>query len=226
MSESSCYEEKSQFNGDDNSFLDIAKTIIGFANCDGGIIRLKGVSCDVALLDSARIDDRVNHLVAPRIRNITSIQVDNDSFAIEVAPSEGGPHVIAHTANYKLDDKGQRPAFHQGQIYVRHSSKSEPATEDDVRWMINKAVSRVLASLSEAMKNASISVAEGGLSILSPETALKITTADVNTTHPHTATDLGKLIGKSWEWTSAAVRNSDSETIRNAAYEYWAVKIR
>jgi hypothetical protein len=42
MSESSCYEEKSQFNGDDNSFLDIAKTIIAFANCDGGIIRLKG----------------------------------------------------------------------------------------------------------------------------------------------------------------------------------------
>jgi hypothetical protein len=67
--------------------------------------------------------------------------------------------VIAHTANYKLGDKGQGPAFHQGQIYVRHSSKSEPATEDDVRWMINKAVSRVLASLSEAMKNASISVA-------------------------------------------------------------------
>ena len=130
--------------------------------------------------------------VAPRIRNITSIQVDNDSFAIEVAPSEDGPHVIAHTANYKLGDKGQRPAFHQGQIYVRHSSKSEPATEDDVRWMINKAVSRVLASLIEAMKNASISVAEG----------------------------------KSWEWTSAAVRNSYSETIRNAAYEYWAVKIR
>lgn len=117
MSESWDYEEKSEFAGEDNDFLDIAKTIIAFANGVGGVIVRKGVTCRPALLDSARLDDFVNRWTAPRIRNIVSKREADDCFVVEVPPSEDGPHVISHSASYKLPSGKQRPAFHPGQIY-------------------------------------------------------------------------------------------------------------
>ena len=60
MVEGGSYEEKSEFAGHQNDFLDISKTIIAFANGDGGQIVLRSLACDSALLDSARLDDFVN----------------------------------------------------------------------------------------------------------------------------------------------------------------------
>ena len=204
MSEGEGYEEKSKFAGERVDFLDITKTIAAFANCEGGLILLRGVSCDPKLLDSARLDDFVNKLVAPRIPNIVSVQRDKDVFSIEVPRSDDAPHVMAHSPSYKQANDKERAAFHQGQIYVRHSSKSEPATADDLREMIRKATSRALASLGDAIKRASVEVAEGGLPILAPGSVLEIAMKDVNASHPYTATTLGAKLGKGQQWTAAA----------------------
>ena len=206
MNESIDYEEKSEFDGKDNDFLDIIKTIIAFADGEGGIVVLQGVTCKPAVLDSARLDDRVNKWVAPRIRNIVSNLDAEDRIIIEVPPSDDAPHVISHSASYKLPGDRQRPAFHPGQIYVRHSSKTEPATADDVRLMIQKRTAKALAALSDAIKQAPINVAEGGLPILAPGTVLEISTKDVNRSHPYTAKAIGQKIGKNNQWVSAAAR--------------------
>jgi schlafen family protein len=206
MCESWDYEEKSAFAGEDNDFLDIIKTVIAFANGEGGVLILKGVTCKLAQLDSARLDDRVNKWVAPRIRNITSFEKELGCIVIEVPPSEDAPHVMAHSASYKLAGNKQKPAFHSGQVYVRHSSKTEPATADDIRAMIQKASAKTLSALGDAITRASINVAEGGLPILEPGTVLEITTKDVNNSHPYTAVTLGKKIEKGHMWVSAATR--------------------
>jgi hypothetical protein len=77
-----------------------------------------------------------------------------DCFVIEVPPSEDGPHTIAHSASYTLASGKQKPVFHPGQIYVRHSSKTEPATADDIRAMIQKASAKTLSALGDAIKQA------------------------------------------------------------------------
>lgn len=72
--------------------------------------------------------------------------------------------------------------------------------------MVQKATAKALAALGDAIKQASISVAEGGLPILSPGTVLEVTTKDVNNSHPYTATTLGQKIGTNNQWVSTAAR--------------------
>lgn len=205
MSEGTCYEEKSEFAGENNDFIDITKTIVAFANGDGGQIVLKSLTCDAKRLDSSRLDDFVNKWVSPRVTGIESTVTSGGVCTINVASSQSSPHVITHSAAYVHGGK-QRPAFYQGQIFVRHSSKSEPATADDIRQMIERAVSRALASLGDAIKRASIQLQEGGLPIatVAKGAVLEIAVQDVNKTYPYTAKTLGAALGKNQSWAAYA----------------------
>src|SRR5262245_2986113 len=135
------YEEKSDFEAGTNDLLDISKTVIAFANGEGGRLFLRRVRGDSRLLDSARLDGVVNRCVPQSTNGITSRATDDGGYEILVPASTGAPHVIEHVGNYQRGGT-QRPAFYKGQIFVRHSSKSEPATADDVAVMIRRAVAR------------------------------------------------------------------------------------
>lgn len=212
MKEGVEYEEKSRFEGHNNDFIDIAKTIVAFANGGGGQICLRSVSCDLRKLDSARLDDFVNRWVSPRITGIASARGEEGSWTIDVNPSQNSPHVISHAASYVLQDGKQRAAFHQGQIFVRHSSKSEPATADDVQQMLQRAVSRTLAALGDAITRASVTVAEGGIPISRSGVVLEMAIKNVNKSYPYTATAVGHQIGKGQQWVAYAAEKLGLKT--------------
>lgn len=133
-------EEKSEFTGSNFSWLKLIKTVVAFANTKGGELLLyntKGVDPDE--FDSARIDDRVNGYVEPRIQNVET-QLLRSYVKIKVANSPSKPHVFKIDGSYQDPEEPsrQRNAFYKGQVLVRHSSKNEVATRDDYERMLEE----------------------------------------------------------------------------------------
>jgi hypothetical protein len=102
--------------------------MVAMANCRGGRIVLSDVICSSKLLDSSHLDNLVNAQVSPRINGITWRQLPDGDWEIEADRSPDRPHVFVVDRRYKDDEGKDKYAFHRGQVYVRHSSKSEPAT--------------------------------------------------------------------------------------------------
>jgi hypothetical protein len=208
MSESEAYEEKGHFDWAFGQQFDLLKTIVAFANREGGRIVLNTVKCDVARLDSARLDDFVNKYVSPRVGGIASKTVGEGALEISVAKSDRAPHVIAHEASYE-DQKGRtRSAFYPGQIYVRHSSKSEPATADDVHKMIQRILGAWIGKIGQSIENLSLDIVSDKTSLpvglTDDSAALTIAVADPNTDYPFTTNSLGQQIGRNQNWTHKA----------------------
>ncbi|WP_137700455.1 hypothetical protein [Marimonas lutisalis] len=119
--------------------------------------------------------------------------------------------MITKEANY-LDANGkQKSAFYPGQIYVRHSSKTEPATGDDVQRIIARKVRDVLSAVANSISSFGVKISDEDhaipLKIAGNEGLLELDFADVNTQYPHTATSLGKKIGKNQSFAVAAVKD-------------------
>jgi hypothetical protein len=200
MSEKETYEEKPSFEWSREGEFDLLKTIIAFANCQGGKILLRSVAGDTKRLDSARLDDFANKYVSPRIGGIVSTEGQDGSWTIVIAKSSFAPHVIAQEASFQ---KGKRikSAFYPGQIYVRHSSKSEPARGEDIQTLIREGVSSWLSSLGAAVAAMGISGQDDGEGIPirlvegGPSLALSLASG-----HPHIASEIGEPVGKTGSW--------------------------
>ncbi len=207
--ESVDFEKKSQYQGLQKEKLELVKNIVAMANTNGGEIIIKklvGISADS--MDSARLDDLVNKHIQPRIENIESSINDKGEVRIRVEASSRKPHIFIHETSYK-DSKGRlRSAFHPGQIYVRHSSKTEPATADDLNFMMRSAVSSWLGKLASSVKEFSLEIGGGGLPVYpsNEPSALQISIKDVNEDYPYTAKILGKEIGKNQNWVAKAAQ--------------------
>lgn len=199
--ETETYEEKSQIEWSSaGKQFDLLKTLVAFANCDGGRLRIKKFIGDDQHLDSARLDDFVNKYVAPPVNGIASSQDGDGCWVLEVAKSPFAPHVIVNTGNYETKGR-QKPAFYPGQVYVRHSSKSEPANEQDFQRMIREGVSSWLSSLGAAVAQVGFADDEDGsgvpMRIVDGGPALAIS---IEESHPYSATDLGRPFGKQGAW--------------------------
>lgn len=208
--ESEIYEEKSQATWSTDQDFKIIKTIIAFANTDGGRIEIKNAACDKKTFDSARLDDAVNKWVLPRVANISSV-IDGERVLISVAASTNAPHVITKEANF-LDTNGKnKSAFYPGQILVRHSSKTEPATGDDLQKIVAKRVREVLSAVADSISSFGIKISDEDnaipLKISGQEGLLELDFADVNKTYVHTATSLGAAIGKNQSFAVAATKD-------------------
>jgi hypothetical protein len=120
--------------------LGLVADIAAMANTDGGAV-LIGESGKVIpkeqwpLFDSARLDDKVNSFVEPRVGGIRSSILDENFLLIEVQKSENPPHVFKREGNYYDAQGKQRSAFRVGDMFARHSSKTERANRSDLdRW--------------------------------------------------------------------------------------------
>lgn len=206
--ESTDYEEKSRFTGSPREKLELAKTLVAFANKEGGKVRIKRLEASSDLLDSARLDDMVNRFVAPRVGGITSGERSDGGWQISVPESRIKPHVFVREGSY-VDEKGRnRTAFYPGQVYARHSSKTEPATDDDLRSIIQQHKADLLKQVAGAIGDLSIRMRGGSGSLpvrlSEADEALTITVEDPNRSYPYTAKTLGREIGKHQSWVGRA----------------------
>lgn len=206
-------EVKSHFDwSQEGQQFDILKTIVAFANTAGGTIHIEAFSCPAPKLDSARIDDFINKYVSPPLHGISS-NIENDgSCKISVQPSVYGPHVIKQGGNYIINGN-PKPAFYPGQIYVRHSSKSEPATGEDIQKIIRESVSSWLEKLGQAISKISVSgdneAAAMPVRIIEGGPGVAISFAE---SHPYRAGDLGAPFGKTGAWIGKLINKEGMRT--------------
>ncbi|GKX33608.1 MAG: hypothetical protein MnENMB40S_12260 [Rhizobiaceae bacterium MnEN-MB40S] len=210
------YEEKAQIEWSAaGKQFDLLKTIVAFANCDGGELCILEFIGDERMLDSARLHDFVSKYVNPPVNEIVSLKAEDGSWTITIDKSATAPHVIKETGNYNNAGK-QRPAFHPGQVYVRHSSKSEPAKAEDLQRLIREGVSSWLSSLGEAV--ARVGIMEDGtdkgipMRLVADGPALELSFKD---NFPYSAAELGKPFGKTAAWIGKLV---NKEGMRDDAH--------
>lgn len=202
-------EKKSRYSGTTKERLELVKTIVAMANTKGGEITIRelvGITTDS--MDSARLDDLVNKYIQPRIENIRSSVDKKGKVRIKVESSSRKPHVFVHEASYE-DNKGRRKsAFFPGQVYVRHSSKTEPATADDFNSMIRTVVSSWFSMLASSVESFSMEIGRGGFPVYPSDepSALQISIKDINEEYPYTAKTLGRVIGKNQNWVAKAAQ--------------------
>ena len=150
-------------------YLELAADLVAMANTRGGAI-LVGTQgsalpkADLALFDSARIDDKVNSLVEPRVGRIKSNALGSDFILIEIEKSDNPPHVFKQDGN--CTNRQQKPVtvFRRGDVYVRHSSKSERANRTDFERWLETRQQRLFENVKlvfQASPEAQIQIAEG-----------------------------------------------------------------
>jgi hypothetical protein len=174
--ESSELDFKSTFNLK-TDWCEVIKDIVAMANSGGGRI-LIGVfddgtpsKVDVSALLSVDLADVVNKIraftdvnfAALTIRAVEYSGVQIAEIAIQATPT---PLVFGKPGNYTDENGKAQCAFRQGMLYVRHDPKSEPATSDDLRSIIDqkleqqrRAMLSNLRQVIEAPTNAVVTVA-------------------------------------------------------------------
>lgn len=203
-----------------NDWCELIKDIVAMANSGGGRI-LVGVTddgvpsgTDVTKLLSVDLADVVNKIRGFTDVNFAALTIRSRDYSgtkvaeisIQAAPM---PLVFGKPGNYTDGNGKPQCAFRQGMMYVRHGPKSEPATSDDLRSLIEQHIDRqrktILSNLRqviEAPANAVVTVAAPAGNTAAPVAAVTpdgsampvrlvdTTTArdaillDVNTTHP------------------------------------------
>jgi hypothetical protein len=150
--------------------LKVVADLVAMANTYGGGLLVGAVgfpirSSHLPLFDSARLDDKVNSCVEPRIGGITTTILTAEFILLEIEKSVGAPHMFTRDGN--CEDENGKPVsiFRKGDIYVRHSSKSERANRSDFdRWFEERRV-RLFENVKiifDASPNAEVLVKDAG----------------------------------------------------------------
>lgn len=178
---------------DERAKLDIAKNLIAFANSGGGRIVVgrnevesPGVpKAIVTELDSAKLADLVGNCVPPAQVHIShsldKLPSGNFVVTLEIAPVDV-PLVMAKDGVWKgMNSKKDKPLFLRGDIWVRHSSKTERISYEDIRaWIARSQQSEKeqildrITTLVNLPEGTSIEVVSpSGLAIDSPQRLLE-----------------------------------------------------
>jgi hypothetical protein len=102
---------------------------------------------DPSLVDTVHLDEMIAAYAAPRVHGLVATIALDGSVEIVVPESELKPHMFVAELDYQHRGRS-RGVFFPGQIWVRHSSKNEPAGASDIERMIRERVSRFLGDLS------------------------------------------------------------------------------
>jgi hypothetical protein len=155
--ESKRIEFKRGFEDSAAFWCELIKDIVALANSGGGIIVFglnsngepSGDSVDsIAAVDPADLGNKLSRYIASIDFEIEGLNLKKRSrkifaFLISAAPT---PHVFKHPGTYDIGGGKQKSAFGVGTIYFRHGAKSEPATTEDIRFFIERAVQQVRKS--------------------------------------------------------------------------------
>lgn len=212
--ETSTIDLKSEFDpacaGD---WCELIKDIVAMANTSGGRIII-GLNDDgsasgfdpqkVLDVDPAVFVDKVYSYTGVHFPGVatTSETHAGARVAVMIVAEASTPLVFKQAGNYQAPNGKQRNAFNPGTLYVRHGAKSEPATSDDVRDMIERHIRRdrvsLLASLRQVVEAPTGSfvtvspVASAGSEMAGRPVRLVLDAAaepgtflDPNITHPH-----------------------------------------
>jgi hypothetical protein len=201
------HEEKSVFEWTSKDKLEVVKNVVAMANTDGGSILLKSIQCDASYLDSARLDDLVNKHIEPKFHGIRSQVSEGGECVILVERSATRPHVFLTAQSY-TDGRGRpKTVFYPGQVFVRHSSKTDPARGEDVQQILREATGEVVRQLGAAIQGFSGDIREVGIPVtLGAEGLFQVSMKNPNEVFPYTAKTLGKKLGKNQSWVARAVR--------------------
>jgi hypothetical protein len=211
----------------------LVKTIVAMANTRGGRIVLQAVEGDP--VDSQQLEELIASYVEPRVRGLTATAALDGAVQITVPESERKPHVFTAELSYQYKGRAHG-LFFPGQIWVRHSSKNEPAGAEDVERMLRERASRFLEDLSVTIidpafplrfpREPAPATEPHALTLADVESetklrvdgqaelAIRVTTdpdaapvnIDINRTYPFTTRALGEAVGKSLNWAATAVR--------------------
>ncbi len=149
--------------------LELLTHLAAMANTRGGriLIGTRGSPIPrshLPFFDSARLDDKLNSFLDPRIGGITSAALDDDLILLEIEKSSNPPHVFKFDGTYANKLGKSAVAFRKGDVHVRHSSKTEKAERVDFdRWLEErqqKLLDRV-KMVFDASPTASVQIVEG-----------------------------------------------------------------
>jgi hypothetical protein len=131
--------------------LELVRDVIAIANSGGGRIvvghdevRRTGVTRDVVeVLDSAKVAEWLRNYASPAPIHLSHEieEISRDRFLITLGVSRAEfPVVISKRGLWKgADRKEHRPVFELGDVFVRHSTRTERANYEDFRQWIVKA---------------------------------------------------------------------------------------
>lgn len=131
--------------------VDLVKNLVAMANAGGGQIiygrdetETPGVDdATCTALDSARLDDFVRKYIIPAPMEIShDIQVlDNGRFVLTLTVAAAQyPIVMARKGDWKgMDSRKDSSIFLKGDIWTRHSSKTERVHFEDLRQWVERA---------------------------------------------------------------------------------------
>ncbi len=129
--------------------VDLVKNIVAIANSGGGKIifgrsetEIVGVEQDVVnALDSAKLDDFIYKFTQPvRVQLGHNIEkLSNGKYLVEITiESVKYPIVFSKQGSWSNMTSNEREVFFEGDIWVRHSSKTEKVTYEDIREIIER----------------------------------------------------------------------------------------
>jgi hypothetical protein len=181
-----------------HDWCELIKDITAMANSGGGRI-LVGISddgmpsgADLSQLLNVDLADVVNKIRGFTDVNFSALTIRTANYAgaiiaeisIQAAPT---PLVFGKSGNYADANGKQQCAFRQGMLYIRHGPKSEPATSDDLRSMIQQNVDRQRIAMLSNLRQVIEAPANAIVTVAAPVENLSVPVVAVNSDEAATA---------------------------------------
>jgi len=162
--------------------LKLVADLVAMANTRGGGILIGSSGTIIPdnhrpQFDSARLDDRVNSLTEPRVGGVRSSFLGDDFVLVEVEKSPNPPHIFRRDGTYMSQTGRNSHVFSRGDVFVRHSTKSERASRVDFERWFEERQNKLFENVKlvfEASPQAQIQISNESVSIpvrIAPEAA-------------------------------------------------------
>lgn len=209
-------------------WCEVVKDIAAMANSGGGTL-LIGVENDgscttgdagvakVLALDPAHITDKMNKYTGVQFDGFAIHEAQRAGTRIAALNVSSSESLLAfeRPGTYQLPDGKQKAAFGVGTVYVRHGAKSEPATTEDLRRIVERRIQTVRKEWMAGVRKVVNAPSGSVVTVLPTEvrssdseqaTAIRITKdpgapeyrlVDPDITHPWRQTELIAEVNKS-----------------------------
>lgn len=222
--ESRFVEFKVSFDPSDNGeWCELIKDIVAIANTGDGVIFI-GLNSDGACsgidisevlnIDPAEITDQIFRYTREQLGGIELMRMEKNGQPVAAILITGllEPIVFEKPGNYQRRNGKPACAFATGSLYFRHSAKSQPATNNDIRRvlkrnldLLRKELMQGVSKVVKAPLGSTLMIANGEVSesdspsatpirIVDDEAAPAYRKLDPDVTHPHRQMDVIRIV--------------------------------